>query len=313
MTLPAIHARPAARSSARASRLVKRRRLIRLVGLYAASLVFVAWAVAPILWVFISSVSTRLELYSVPYKHWIPQSPTLQNYVTILTTGIEYRGGSVLPTATLLAAGFRNSLLLALVGGAVVTLLATLAGYAFARMRFRGQGVLLVAIYSLMPLPVWVMLTTMYLIMSNLGLLDTTLGLLIIFVALAVPLHVWLMTTFMRELPASIEDAASMDGASRWQIIWLIVVPLVRPGMASVFLIAALGIWNAFLVPLVFTSSQESQTVTVMLSLFVGQYEVAWEAMAAAVVLVILPPLALAFLLQRYLIRGMTVGATSGE
>jgi multiple sugar transport system permease protein len=300
---------------ARSTRLwgVRRARLWRFAGLYAASLAFLVWALGPIVWVFISSISTRPELYLAPYKHWIPEAPTLQNFVDVLTTGPQYRAGGYLPTASLLFSGFNNTLQMSIIGGGAITLLATFAGYVFARIRFPGRNLIFFAILFLLPLPIWVSLNPLYFIMSSLGLVDTKLGLLLIYVAFGLPLQLWLMTTFIRGLPEGIEEAAAIDGASRWQVLRHIILPLSKPGMTSAFLISALSIWNAFLIPLVFSSSQASQPVTVVLSLFIGQYEVPWESMSAATVLIILPPLALAFFFQRYLVRGAFVGSTSGE
>jgi multiple sugar transport system permease protein len=286
---------------------------LKSIVLYVASFFFVFWAIAPILWIFVSSISTRSDLYAVPIKKWIPESPTFQNYKDILTSGPKYRGGGSMPTADLLFSGLRNSVEVTLISAALITLLASFGGYVFARMEFPLRRTAFAAILLLVPLPFWVSLTTLYFIMAQLGLLDKNIGLILIYSALVLPLPMWMMTTFVRDLPLSLEDAASLDGASRLRTIWDIVLPLARPGMTSVFLISALAIWNSFLIPLVFTSSQSSQPLTVVLSLFVGQYEVAWEAMAAAAVLVMLPPLLMAFFFQRYLVRGMFIGGTSGE
>lgn len=313
MSVPAV---PVARATARIEQTKTRRswrRHIKAAVLYIASFFFVFWALAPILWVIISSISTRTDLYAVPIKKWIPESPTLQNYKDILTTGPKYRGGGSMPTADLLFSGLTNSVEVTLISAAVITLIASFGGYVFARMSFPGRNMAFLAILLLVPLPFWVSLTTLYFTMAQLGLLDKNLGLIIIYSALVLPLPLWMMTTFMRDLPTSLEDAAALDGASRLRTIRDIVLPLARPGMTSAFLISALAIWNSFLIPLVFTSSQSSQPLTVVLSLFVGQYEVAWEAMAAAAVLVMLPPLLMAFFFQRYLVRGMFIGGTAGE
>lgn len=292
---------------------VRRRHVVRYLAVYGASILFLVWALGPILWVFISSVSTRPELYSAPIKHWIPERPTLQNFVDILTTGPQYRAGGYLPTASLLFSGFSNTLQMSIIGGGVITLLATFAGYVFARIRFPGRNVVFFGILLLLPLPIWVSLNPLYFIMSSLGLIDSKLGLLLIYVAFGLPLQLWLMTTYIRGLPEGVDEAAAIDGASRWQTLVYIVLPLSKPGMTSAFLISALSIWNAFLIPLVFSTSQASQPVTVVLSLFLGQYEVPWESMSAATALIILPPLLLAFFFQRYLVRGAFVGSTSGE
>jgi multiple sugar transport system permease protein len=117
------------------------------------------------------------------------------------------------------------------------------------------------------------------------------------------------MSTFVRDIPSEIEDAAFVDGCDRWQILSKIVFPLARPGIIAVFLVALLSTWNNFLIPLIFSRTSQSQPMTVVLTLFIGQYEVAWEDMAAAAVLTMLPPFIMALFFQRYLVRGLTMGA----
>ena len=116
-------------------------------------------------------------------------------------------------------------------------------------------------------------------------------------------------STFIREINPEIEEAAIVDGCSRWQLLRCIIYHLSKSGLAAVFLVSLLTVWNNFLLPLIFTRSPDSQMLTVVLSLFVGQYEVAWEDMAAAAVVTMLPPFLIALFFQRFLIRGMTLGA----
>ena len=286
-----------------------RRRRRASATIYVLAALLAAWALAPIYWVVVSSVSSRVELYSAPYKHWIPSQPTVQNYVDVFTTGPKYRAGGFLPSATLLYSGVRNSLVVALSSAAVLSVLASLAGYAFARLSFRGSRVLFVAMLSLVPLPIWVSLIALYQLMSDLGLVDTGAGLVLLFVAYGAPLYVWLMQTYIRGTPRDIEEAALVDGASRFQALWRIILPVALPGLVSVFLVSFLTVWNSFLVPLIFTNSESSQVLTVVLSLFIGQYEVAWEAMSAAAVVTMIPPILLALFFQRYVVRGLSLGA----
>ncbi len=288
------------------------REVLRLAGLYAASLVVLVWALLPVFWIIVSSISNRIELLSRPYKHWIPSQPTLQNFVDVLTKGQQFRAGGSLPTATLLLSGLRNTLIVALSTSLVTSVLSTLAGYAFARLRFRLSGLWFWFIMLMMPLPIWTTLVSLYYLIASFGLLDTNLALVIIFAAISAPLAIWLMSTYIREIPRELEEASLIDGASRGQMILSILTPLALPGITSVFLVTFLNTWNAFLLPLIFTNTDRSQTITVVLSLFVGQYEVAWEQMAAATVLVIIPPILLALLFQRFLVRGLTTGAVKG-
>ena len=140
-------------------------------------------------------------------------------------------------------------------------------------------------------------------------LVDTTTGLVLIMVTQGLPLSTWLMTTYIRDIPIEIQEAGLVDGCNRWQILRNIVIPLARPGMVAVFLVSLLTAWNNFLIPLIFTRTSNSQPMTVVLTLFIGQYEVAWEAMSAAAVVTMIPPLIMALFFQRYLVRGLTMGA----
>jgi multiple sugar transport system permease protein len=276
---------------------------------YLCAALLALWALAPVYWVVVSSVSTRIELYSAPYKHWIPSQPTLQNYIDVFTTGPKYRAGGFLPSATLLYSGVRNSLVVALSSAVLMSFLASLAGYAFARLEFRGRRALFFAMLLLVPLPIWVSLIALYQLMNTLGLVDSQAGLVILFVAYGVPLYVWLMQTYIRGTPREIEEAALIDGASRFRALWMIVLRVALPGLVSVFLVSFLTVWNAFLLPLIFTNTEAAQPLTVVLSLFIGQYEVAWEAMSAAAVVTMIPPIVLALFFQRYVVRGLAMGA----
>jgi multiple sugar transport system permease protein len=291
---------------------VNRRRL-RLILIYLACAVILFWALAPIYWVFVSSISSRAELYAAPYKVWFPSQPSFQNYVDIFTTGPRFRDGGFLPTAELMGAGMRNSVVYSLGTAVIVTLISTFAGYIFARMRFRGKQPAFFYLMLMMPLPIWVSLIALYFLMSQLQLIDTLVGLVLITSALILPLNIWLMTTYIREVPREVEDAAFVDGCDRWQLLRRIIIPLSRPGMVAVFLVSLLTTWNSFLVPLIFSTTARSQPMTVVLSFFIGQYEVAWEAMSAAAVLTMLPPILLALFFQRYLVRGLSMGAVTGQ
>jgi multiple sugar transport system permease protein len=288
---------------------VESHRRLRLGLIYVACAVLLFWALAPIYWVVVSSVSSRMELYAAPQKVWVPTQPTFRHYEDLFTSGAAYRAGGYSPTAGLMWSGMRNSLVSSVSAAAIVTLLCTGAGYVFARMRFRGKQVSFFAVMLMMPLPIWVSLIALFFLLSRLGLVDTIPGLVLLFVTFMIPLSVWLMATFVRDVPIEVEDAAHVDGANRWQVLRHIVFPLARPGMVAVFLVALLTTWNSFLIPLIFTRTAEAQTLTVVLTLFIGQYEVAWEAMSAAAVLTMLPPLLMALFFQRYLVRGLTLGA----
>jgi multiple sugar transport system permease protein len=287
----------------------RQRKNIRLVIIYVACALLLLWALAPIYWVFVSSISNRTELYARPYKIWFPSQPTLDHYVSLFTSGARYRDGGFSPTAGLMGSGLRNSIIVSVGAATIVTLLSTGAGYVFARMRFRLRQPVFFFLMLMMPLPIWVSLIALFFLMSQLALIDSVVALILIFVTLLTPLSVWLMTTFVRDIPSETLDAALVDGCTPWQLLRHIVIPLAAPGMVAVFLVALLSTWNNFLIPLIFSRTSNSQPLTVVLTLFIGQYEVAWEDMAAAAVVTMLPPFLMALFFQRYLVRGLTMGA----
>lgn len=288
------------------------RRRLRLALIYIGCAILLFWALAPLYWVLVSSISTRTELYAAPHKVWFPSAPTLEHYLALFGGGDGYRGANATPTASLILSGLRNSVITSVASATLVTLLCTGAGYVFARMRFRGKGLSFLFIMLLMPLPLWVALIALFFILTRLGLVDTLPGLVLLFTTFQIPLAVWLMSTFVRDIPIEIEDAGLMDGATRWQILRHLVFPLAKPGMVAVFLVTLLTTWNSFVIPLIFSRTEDSQTMTVVLTLFIGQYEVSWEAMSAAAVVTMLPPFLLALFFQRYLVRGLTMGAVKG-
>jgi multiple sugar transport system permease protein len=285
---------------------------LRLLLAYLGSGLLLFWALAPVYWVVVSSISSRVELYARPNKVWFPTAPTLEHYEALFGAGTTYRAAQSAGAAQAMGSGLTNSLVTSLTTAIIVTLLCAGAGYVFARMRFRGKQVSFYLVMLMMPLPIWVSLIALFLIMSQIGLVNTLPGLVLIFTAFSIPLATWLMATFVRDVPLEIEDAGLVDGASRWQILRHLVLPLARPGMIAVFLIVLLTTWNAFLIPLVFTRTADAQTMTVVLTLFIGQYEVAWEQMSAAAVLTMVPPLLIALVFQRFLVRGLTLGAVKG-
>ena len=285
------------------------RHLMKRVCIYLLCAIALLWAIGPIYWILVSSISTRMELYATPIKSWFPSEPTWEAYIRLFQGGGQYRGGNVSPTEGLMWSGLYNTLFVSVVSALFVTFLSTNAGYVFARIKFKGRGFIFFFLMLMMPLPLWVSIIALFFIISNAGLIDTISGMILLFIVFLLPLGIWLMSTFIRDINPEIEEAAIVDGCNRWQLLRWIIYPLSKSGLAAVFLVSFLTVWNNFLLPLIFTRSPDSQMLTVVLSLFVGQYEVAWEDMAAAAVITMMPPFLIALFFQRFLIRGMTLGA----
>ena len=267
-----------------------------------------AWSLGPIVWIFISSISVRAELYSVP-PHWIPREPTLAPYRTVLFEGEGFRGAAGQAAAELIRAGLVNSLIISTSTTLLVMALAPLLGYVFGRIEFPGRRALFYFVLALIALPGWPIIIGLFPMMSSLRLLDTRLGLVILLFTYRIPFEMWFMTGYFRAVPAEIEDAARVDGCTRLQALYRVTIHMVRPGIVAVSIISFLHSWNFFLVPLIMAYTLRSKPLTVTITEFVGQYYVHWDLMSAATILAIVPPVVMVILFQRHIVRGLSAGA----
>ena len=255
--------------------------------------VFLVYAL-PFFWQLLTSLKPEAELMVLP-----PLLPTR-------LTGEHYR--AVLDQSVMLRA-LGNSFGV----GAITTVLALGLGlfgaYGIARYPVPGKGVLLLIIVAGTAFPQIATVSPLYLLMRALDLRDTWLALILANTSFALPLVIWLLTGFLQEIPAQLEEAAAVDGAGRLRAFRWIVLPLLAPGLASASLLTFLFSWNEFLFAYTFTATEASRTVPVALALFPGVFEVPWGDIAAASMLASVPPLVLVVGLQRYLVRGLLSGA----
>ena len=149
---------------------------IKRIWIYFFCAIALLWAIGPIYWIFVSSISTRMELYSTPIKSWFPSEPTLDAYIRLFQGGGTYRGGDVSPTEGLMWKSLFNTLFVSIVSAAFVTFLSTNAGYVFARMKFKGKGFIFFFLMLMMPLPLWVSIIALFFMISKAGLIDTLFG-----------------------------------------------------------------------------------------------------------------------------------------
>lgn len=205
-----------------------------------------------------------------------------------------------------------NSVIVAAATTVLALLVAVPCAYAMARLRFRGKGPLLAAVLALSMSPQVAIVPALFLVLRTVGLLDTRPGLVLPYVTFATPLAVWLLAPFFRDLPAELEDAAQMDGASRLRAAMEVVVPLAAPAVATTAILTFLFAWNEFLFALSFTASPERQTVPVALALLRGRYQVPWGQILAAAVTASAPVALVVLAFQRRLVRGLTAGAVKG-
>ena len=262
---------------------------------YAALVVIVTLALAPIVWMISTSLKPDTEIISTGVN-WIPQNFTLIHFQTILE---KY------PIARWLF----NSLLVSTVSTLLVFVLDSLAGYAFARMEFRGRNVIFMIILSMLFVPIQITVVPLFILFSRIGLTDT-------YWALILPVGanvtgVFLMRQFFLSIPSELEDAARVDGASALRILWSVVLPLARPALTAVAILTFLTTWNSFFWPLIATRSDEVRTLPVGIAQFLslragmvqGQQSIG-QSMAGAV-FAALPPIIVFVILQRYFIEGI--------
>jgi trehalose/maltose transport system permease protein len=197
---------------------------------------------------------------------------------------------------------------------ALSLLIGVTAAYAFGRVAFRGRTVLLVTILAVSMFPQVAVLSGMFELIRWLGIYNTLPGLMLANLMLTLPFTVWVLTTFMRELPREIEDAALVDGATPWITVRRVFLPMMAPAAVTTGLLAFIAAWNEFLFALTFTLTNEQRTVPVAIALMSGSsaYELPWGVIMAASVIVTLPVIGLVLVFQRKIVAGLTAGAVKG-
>jgi raffinose/stachyose/melibiose transport system permease protein len=206
----------------------------------------------------------------------------------------------------------RNSLLIT--GASALLLLATAApaGYALARYSFRLRGVLFLFFLAGIMIPIRLGILPLYLLMRDLNLLDTPFSLILTYTASGMPMSVFLLSVFFRNLPRELEDAARIDGCTETQTFWRIMLPLVRPGLATVVIVNVVPWWNDFFFPLLFLQTDTWKTIPLGMQTFFGQHLVNWSLVFSGMVLASLPLLVIYLLMSRQFIAGLTAGAVKG-
>jgi multiple sugar transport system permease protein len=292
------------------TRMLLRRTTAAMTQAVLVSLV-VIFILAPVAWLAISSVAPPKDLLTRPPR-WVPWPPDFSNYYQLLWGAGEK--GTTLTAFTLRAFRFslRNSMIVASGVTLMCLVLGTLASYAFARLRIPLGQRLLYLFLLVQMVPVIVLLIPMFLVVTRLGLLDRLETVTLLLTAFHLPFVIWILRSYFLSLPIDLEEAALVDGASRLQVIRHIVLPLAIPGLFAAAVYTFMQTWNAFMIPLIFTSSETQRTVTVAIAMFVGRHYTEYGLISAAGVLASLPPALLAIFFQRYLLAGLTAGAVKG-
>ncbi len=276
----------------------RRINLIYDIVTYSVISLIIIFALFPILWTIITSLKVEEDIVTSTLQY-LPRAITFDNYVNIWNRSGYPR---------LIA----NSAIVSSITLTICMMIGTLAAYSFSRYRFRGRNQMLLLYLVIRMFPVVLMIVPLWIMMRRLGLLNTHFGLALAYTTFLLPVCIWMMKGFFDAIPASLEDAARIDGCTRVSALFRIVLPLARGGLVATAVFIGIAAWNEYLFALMFTNSQQSQTWPVGLALMVGEFQLPWGALSAGGVISIIPVLILFALVQQSLIRGLTAGAVKG-
>lgn len=266
--------------------------------LYISSILIILIAIFPFYWAIVSSLKSGADLFKTDF---LPTHFAWNNYIEIFKE--QPFGRNIL-----------NSLFVAISTVSICLLFAVSASYALGRVRFKGRSLLLLSILCVSMFPQVAVLSGMFELIRSLGLYNNLIGLVLSYMIFSLPFTVWILTTFMKQLPKEIEEAAILDGATPTVICFKIFLPLLWPALVTTGLLAFIAAWNEFLFALTFTVESQSRTVPVAIALMTGasEYELPWGKIMAASVVVTLPLIALVLVFQRRIVSGLTAGAVKG-
>lgn len=271
--------------------------------IYLSAAVAVIAAMAPVVFMVYASIVPAVELLRQPLE-WIPRSLDFSRYIQIFSDD----GGQ----ATTFLFAMVNSLVVGLISVAISMTVGIFGAYAFARLRFRFRGGLMLLFLLTYMLPPISILVPLYLLEANLGLLDTQFGLVLVYVSFITPFVLWVMGNFFQSIPVELEEQAQIDGLGRIGVLFRVVLPLSRAGLLSTALLGFLLAWDEFLYALIFTNTDAAKTIPVAIAEFTGKNAVDFGLIATGGVLACVPPVIIAVIFQRYIVGGLTAGALKG-
>ncbi len=273
-------------------------RIAGTIGLYGAIACYVAFALLPIYWTVKVSVTPEDLLYSEGIRMW-PSHMTFANYASVLA-------------ATDFPRYFANSIIVSVSTAVIVTAIASFAGYALSRFRFRGKALVTLLLLLTQTFPLVMVIPPIFRIMGELGLTDNLYGLIIIYTAFNIAFATFLMQSFLDGVPKDLEEAAMIDGCTRLAALRRVILPLTLPGMGATIAFVFTAAWSELLFALMLINSESQKTFSVGLLTFIGKFAVDWGQMMAASVMALIPVCLFFLFLQRYLVTGLTAGAVKG-
>jgi multiple sugar transport system permease protein len=263
---------------------------------------FLLFTIGPIAWSFIMSITPTSELSASDTI--LPQNPTMKNYEELLSPDDQQ--------GTIFMKGLMNSLVAAALSILLGIPLSILSAYPLARMRFKGRQIVKYGLLVTMVIPALATVIPIFRIFSIFKLIDNFFALAVVYVSSFLPLSVWLLTSFFETIPKEIEEAAEIDGCGKFAVLVRIVVRISYPAIFAATLIVFLTTWNQFLIPLILSPTYATKPIAIVISEFVTKASVNYGLMNAGGIIAIIPPALIAVVFRRFLVKGITAGATKG-
>lgn len=277
----------------------------RTVFIYICFVFFAIWTIAPILFTVQSSFTTPGEMAAQP-PHWIPRNITLDNYAAVFGSATDASGQYTSEQGGRMWSALFHSAMIGLLVTATNLIIGGLAGYAYSRYRFRGSRAGFLFLLATRVVPGMALVVPFYALFRQAGLINTPWALVLTYLIFTLPLSIWLLKSYFDHLPREIEEAASVDGASRLRQLLVIVAPLARPGLVATGLLVFLESWSEFFFAVVLTNQM---TVPPLLAGYQSLQTFTWNTLAAATVISLIPPVLLAVIFQRYIVSGLAAGS----
>lgn len=257
-------------------------------------LLIVIFALGPYLWMMLTSLKSDADIAAWPVRY-LPTEVTLDHYRMLLAR-------------TSFAGNLLNSFVIALGASTLGLAVSIPAAYAFSRFRFPGRRVLLTQFLVVNMFPIVLIIIPLFVLMRQMGLIDTFIGIILGHSTFAIPFSIWMLTSYMNAIPPELDEAARIDGANRIETLWLVILPVIMPGIVTTGIYIFVTSWNEYLFAMML-SGQHVRTVTVALQLFIGEFTVQWGLLTAGGTLIAIPVTILFLFVQKRLVGGLTSGA----
>lgn len=286
-------------------------KVFRLTLIHALLILGSAAAVFPLAWTILTSFKQPSDTFAYPPVVFSKGGPTLINYLSIIGSGEVTSGMHLTGIKTNIILYVKNSLTVASLSTLLALIGAFLSAYSLSRFEFKGRKIIAFLILLTRMLPPIALTIPLFVLANKFGLLDRIMVLILPYTALNLPLSIWMLKGFMDDIPVAIEEAARIDGCTRLRCILTVILPLVAPGLVATAIFCFILAWNEFALALVLTV-KSSVTIPLLTMVFVAEEGIYWGPMAAAGVLASIPPLLFVLIAQRYMIKGLTLGALKG-